>query len=209
LNTTDYFSVGGYAHVEVTPTANCELTITLVDGAEGPTGQTGSVGTGPTGSTGPGINSSTVQPSITITATTTNPTISTTTIQQANYSRIGDQNRVRYRLGWSSATAGSGNYLVTLPSGLAFNTAAGYHPTYTGTIWSPSVSAMAPYMIPCVGGVVQSGNWNGTAYVVPYSSTQFRVILTNNNTNSFDVWGSSWFPLSIDGMFHVEFDMWA
>ena len=41
IATTDFFSVGGYAQVAVTPTVNCELTITLVDGAEGPTGQTG------------------------------------------------------------------------------------------------------------------------------------------------------------------------
>jgi hypothetical protein len=41
LQTTDYFSVGGYAHVAVTPTPTCELTIALIDGAQGPTGQTG------------------------------------------------------------------------------------------------------------------------------------------------------------------------
>ncbi len=52
MNTTDYFSVGGYAHVAVTPTVNSELTITLVDGAEGPTGLTGPSQwqTSPTGS---------------------------------------------------------------------------------------------------------------------------------------------------------------
>jgi len=41
MNTTDYFSVGGYTDMDVTLTPNCELTIALVDGAEGPTGQTG------------------------------------------------------------------------------------------------------------------------------------------------------------------------
>jgi hypothetical protein len=41
IRTTDYFSLGGYAHVAVTPTVNCELTLALVDGAEGPTGLTG------------------------------------------------------------------------------------------------------------------------------------------------------------------------
>jgi hypothetical protein len=52
INTTDYFSLGGYAHVAVTPTVNCELTMTLVDGAEGPTGLTGPSQwlTSPTGS---------------------------------------------------------------------------------------------------------------------------------------------------------------
>jgi len=200
INTTDYFSVGGYAHVAVTPTVNSELTITLVDGAEGPTGQTGP---------SPLLTSTPLQSSITIGATTTPPTLTTTTIQQVNTTQLSsDQYRVRYRLGWSSATAGSGEYLVSLPSGLTFRTAAGYHPIYTGTLWSPNVSTMAPYLIPCVGGVVQSGSWNGTAYVVPYSATQFRVVLDNNNLASFAPWSSTWYPLSTEGVFHAEFEMW-
>ncbi len=53
ITTADYFSVGGYANVNVALSANCELTITLVDGAEGPTGQTGVTGpSGPSGTTG-------------------------------------------------------------------------------------------------------------------------------------------------------------
>jgi hypothetical protein len=200
INTSDYFSLGGYAHVAVTPTVNSELTITLVDGAEGPTGQTGP---------SPPLPSTTIQSSITIGATTTAPIITTTTLQQVNATPLGtDQYRIRYRLGWSSATAGTGEYLVSLPSGLSFRTTTGYHPTYTGTLWSPNVSAMAPYLIPCVGGVVQSGNWNGTAYIMPYSATQFRVVLDNNNVNSFGTWSSAWFPLSTEGAFHMEFDMW-
>jgi hypothetical protein len=198
INTTDYFSVGGYTQVEVTPTVNCELTITLVDGAEGPTGQTG-----------PGPAATTIQPSIVIDATVTSPILTTTTIQQVNYNMLGDQYRVRYRLGWSSATAGSGEYLVSLPTGLTFNTTAGYNPTYTGSILSLTLSALAPYAVPCVGGITQLGLWNGTAYLIPYSSTQFRVLLDNNATNSLFTWSSLWYPLLTDGMFHLEFDMWA
>jgi hypothetical protein len=201
INTTDYFSLGGYAHVAVTPTANSELTITLVDGAEGPTGQTGPA---------PALSTTALQPSMTIGATTTAPTITTTTLQQINTTQLSsDQYRVRYRLGWSSATAGSGEYLVSLPSPLTFRTTAGYHPIYTGALWAPNVSAMAPYLIPCVGGVVQSGNWNGTAYVIPYSTTQFRVVLDSNTINSFGTWSSTWFPMSTEGAFHIEFDMWV
>jgi hypothetical protein len=68
---------------------------------------------------------------------------------------------------------------------------------------------MAPYLIPVVGGVTQSGNWSQQAYILPYSATQFRVLLTSNTINSFGTWSSSWFPLSNEGIFHVEFDMWA
>jgi hypothetical protein len=54
ITTTDYFSVGGYTNVGVSLLSNCELTIALVDGAEGPTGQTGVTGpTGASGTTGP------------------------------------------------------------------------------------------------------------------------------------------------------------
>jgi hypothetical protein len=197
LSTADYFSIGGYAHVAVTPTVNSELTIALVDGAEGPTGQTG-----------PGVSLSTIQPTLTLSATSVNPTITTATIQQANYHRLGDLYRVRYRFGWSLATAGSGEYLLSLPTGLTFRTTSGYNPTYTGGLWAPNVSAMAPYLIPTVGGIVQSGSWNGLAYVIPYSSTQFRLALDNNLSASFTTWGSTWYQLSTDGALNIEFDMW-
>jgi hypothetical protein len=48
LTPTDYISFGGYTDFTVTLTENCELTIALVDGAEGPTGLRG-----PTGTTSP------------------------------------------------------------------------------------------------------------------------------------------------------------
>ncbi len=154
-------------------------------------------------------NVSTIQSSITVSATTSAPTLGTRSMDQMNYRTLGDKRHLCYRLGWAAGTAGSGDYLYTLPSGLSFNTTSGYNPTYTGTIWSPTVAAMAPYFIPISGGIVQSANWSTHGYVIPYSSTTFRLAFTNNNTNSFGVHSSSWLPFTSEGQINIEFDIWV
>ena len=114
-----------------------------------------------------------------------------------------------YRLGWAAGTAGSGDYLIALPTGVTFNTASGYNPTYTGTIWSPNVNIMASYVIPYHGGIVQSNNWNNASYILPYSSTTFRVLITNNLSGGFSTWGTGGFyPVSTEGLFMAEFEIW-
>ena len=155
------------------------------------------------------ITSSTTQTGITIQSTGTAPSIPTRTIDQVSYQVREDIIRMRYKLGWTGGSAGSGDYLVSLPTGLSFNTASGYNPTYTGTLWSPNIQSMAPYLIPAIGGVVQSSNWNGTCYVLPYSSTSFRLVLDNNNTNSLQLWSSGWYNLGANGTFQLEFEIWA
>ena len=180
-------------------TGFCEIEVIQGNGA-----------TGATGATGPASSlSSTIQTGIVIQATTTAPSIPTRTIDQLSYQVRGDTIRIRYKLGWVGGSAGSGEYLISLPSGIAFNTAAGYNPTYTGTIWSPTIESMAPYLIPAVGGIVQAGNWNGTGFVIPYSSTSFRLVLDNNNTNSLNPWSNGWYVLSSSGTLQLEFEIWA
>ncbi len=154
-------------------------------------------------------NISTIQSNMTVSATTSAPTLGTRSIEQINYRTIGDKRHICYRLGWAVGTAGSGDYLYTLPSGISFNTSSGYNPTYTGTIWSPSVNDMALYLIPISGGIVQNGNWSTHGYVIPYSSTTFRLAFTNNNTNSFGVHSSSWLPFTSEGLINIEFDMFV
>ena len=147
---------------------------------------------------------------ISITATTTSPTLSNTTINQVSYRQIGDKYNLSYRLGWGTgSTSGSGSYLVSLPTGLTFNTNTGYNPVYTGVVWSPSVSATAPYMIPSSGGIVQSGSWNGTCYILPYDSTRFRVLVDNNITSSLVQWSNSWYPIVTDGSLMLDFEIWV
>ncbi len=154
-------------------------------------------------------NTTTIQSSITVSATTSAPALGTRSIEQINYRTMGDKRHLCYRLGWAAGTAGSGDYLYTLPSGVSFNTTSGYNPTYTGTLWSPSVNAMALYLIPVSGGIVQNGNWSTHAYVIPYSSTTFRLAFTNNNTNSFGVHSSTWLNFTSEGLINIEFDIFV
>jgi len=155
-------------------------------------------------------DSSSTLGTISITATTTSPIISNTTMNQVSYQQIGDKYNLSYRLGWGTGnTAGSGGYLVSLPTGLSFNTNTGYNPVYTGILWSPSVSAMAPYIIPSSGGVIQAGTWNGTCYILPYDSTRFRVLVDNNITSSLGQWSSTWYPISTEGTLMLNFEIWV
>ena len=163
-------------------------------------------GTAPTSTS---LSNSTIQTGITISATTTAPVLGARSINQINYRTISDKIKLCYRLGWAVGTAGSGDYLFSLPTGVTFKTTSGYNPTYTGALWSPGVSAMAPYLIPITGGIVHPANWSTHGYVIPYSSTIFRIIFTNNNTNSFGVYNSSWYPFTVEGQLNIEFDIWV
>ncbi len=154
-------------------------------------------------------NMSTIQNSITVSATTTAPTLGTRSIDKIDYRTMGDKRKISYRLGWAAGTAGSGDYLYTLPTGLSFNTASGYNPTYTGVLWSPSVNAMAPYFIPISGGIVQSGVWSNQGYLIPYSSTTFRLAFTNNNVNSFGIHSSTWLNFTAEGLLSFEFEIFV
>ena len=155
------------------------------------------------------LNSSTIQNSITVLGTTTSPVLGTRSIEKIDYRTIGDKRKVSYRLGWDVGTAGSGDYLYTLPTGISFNTTSGYNPIYTGALWSPNVNAMAPYLISVSGGIVQSTNWSTQCYLIPYSSTTFRLALTNNITNTFIFNGSIWYPFSDEGLLNIEFEMFV
>jgi collagen type VII alpha len=155
------------------------------------------------------LSNSTIQTGITVSATTTAPTIGARSMDQINYRTISDKIRICYRFGWAAGTAGSGDYIFTLPTGITFKTTSGYNPTYTGVLWSSGVNPMAPYLIPITGGIVHPANWSSHGYVIPYSSTTFRIAFTNNNTNSFDMWKSTWYPFSVEGELNIEFEIWV
>ncbi len=153
------------------------------------------------------LTNSTIQTGITISAVTTAPTLGARTIDQINYRTIGDKIHLCYRLGWAAGTGGSGDYLFSLPTGITFKTTSGYNPIYTGILWTGGVSPMAPYLIPFSGGVVQSAIWSTHGYVIPYSSTTFR-IASSNNSNAFFINSSSWYAFSVEGQINIEFDIW-
>lgn len=117
---------------------------------------------------------------MTIGATTTAPTKGTTTTDKVTWFRNGKFAIITYDYVQTTAgTAGSGDYLYSLPSGLKIDTT--YNPIYTGA-WA--AAAAMPSILPTVGRqyttVPQS--LNAVAAVV-YSTTQFRMGVQNEFTS--------------------------
>ncbi|MHA8083573.1 hypothetical protein ACST14_09135 [Aquirufa sp. A-Brett2-15D] len=142
---------------------------------------------------------------ISISATTTAPTSGTRSIDRTYAVDNGATKTIYLQLGYEGLAAGSGDYLISLPIGITFNTNAGYNPTYTGAIWSPNVTSMSPYLIPMQGGIVYSGTWSHSAFVVPYSSTQYRIAFAYSG--SFSFWSSSFFAFVVNTAVSGTFDI--
>ena len=141
----------------------------------------------------------------TISATITAPTTGTRTIDKTFAVDNGATRRITLQLGYVGSAGGSGDYLFSLPTGITFNTNEGYNPIFTGTLWSPSISAMAPSTIPISGVITVGGAWNQYMFVVPYSSTQYRIVIGFGGTISF--WNSGWFAASANTLFSGNFDI--
>ena len=184
------------------------------DGQPGPKGDPGEVGlqgaTGPQGDVGPagaGIGNTVVENTIILGATVTAPVTGTRTIQRLESQRIGDKARITYKLGYAAGQAGRGEYLLTLPTGMAFNNT--YHPLFTDVIWTGDVQNMAIYFIPATGGIVMPGHWSNQIMVVPYDATRFRLAVTNNNSQTtYQFWHSSWYAASANTGLNITFDIW-
>jgi len=137
----------------------------------------------------------------------TKPVTGTRTIQRLESQRIGDKARITYKLGYAAGQAGNGDYLLTLPTGMAFNST--YHPPFTGPIWSGDIQNMAIYFIPATGGIVIPGHWTNQIMVVPYDATRFRLAVTNNsNQTTYQFWHSGFYAASASTGLNITFDMW-
>jgi hypothetical protein len=145
---------------------------------------------------------------VTLGAVTTNPTLGTRYADRTYAIDFGSQKKIYVQLGFSGGNIGSGDYLFSLPSGVTFNTSADYNPTYTGTLWTPNIGSMSNYFIPIQGGIVQTGSWNFYGYVVPYSSTQYRILFPNNNVGGFSFFSSAWYTTNAQTTINFSFDIW-
>ncbi|MCX6192894.1 MAG: hypothetical protein NTX34_00065 [Cytophagales bacterium] len=142
---------------------------------------------------------------VTVSAITTAPTSGARTADRTYAVDNGATKRITLQLGYEGSAAGSGDYLISLPTGITFNTNVGYNPIYTGTLWLPNVATMAPHLIPMQGGIVYSGAWSNIAYVMPYSSTQYRVIFSYGGSLGF--WSSSFFAFVVNTSMTGTFDI--
>ena len=142
---------------------------------------------------------------VTISATGAAPTTGTRTIDKTFAVDNGATKTITLKLSYVGSAVGSGDYLISLPEGITFNTNAGYNPTYTGLVWLPTVASMAPYIIPMQGGIVFAGAWSVSAFVVPYSSTHYRILFAYGA--SFTFWSSSFFAFNTNTAMTGTFDI--
>jgi hypothetical protein len=144
----------------------------------------------------------------TISATTTAPTQGTLYKNSIMAVDNGKQKKISMSLAFDAGTGGSGDYLFSLPAGITFNTATGYNPTYTGTLWSNSVGSYGPYLVQASGTIVATSAYGMIQYIVPYSSTQFRIVATGDVASGIKFIGSGWFHHGESTTLQLTFDIW-
>ncbi len=113
-------------------------------------------------------------------ATTTAPTIGTTTVNDYSYKQIGSKTwkcQLTYSAGGNSTGAnnGSGDYLFTLPNGLQFNTSIAGQAIYPDDVGRSIWDWPGRWLSSSIGSITNLAQ-GGLLYVVPYSNTQFRLI---------------------------------
>ena len=201
------------------------ITVTELQNVIGATGYTGSSGTnGYTGSSGTGYTGSkgdigatgyvgssgvltgstpawTNAGAITLTATTTNPTKGATRTQDnIGYRQIGAKEwevvLTYIQTANTGGNSGSGDYLVTLPNNLSFDTTLPSQQIYTSSIGA-SVWSHLPYVIPNCNGTITNNTVGGQIFPMVYSATKFR-ILTMTYGSGIQCWGSGFYSVGGD-----------
>ena len=134
-------------------------------------------------------NGGTIQ-SVGLGATTTAPTIPTTTLaNRIYYKSLGPKTyTVVGILEYTSNTggaAGSGDYLFTLPAGLSWDTTVPFQALFTGNV-GLSLSEIQTYTVPgstSTGFDGSSATVGQMAGVIPYDATRYRIFLPIINVN--------------------------
>lgn len=140
---------------------------------------------------------------IVLTAAGTDPTKGTVIKDTLYFTRLGEYALLEFDYHRSSigAVAGTSYYIIDLPIGLTFE-----EYTYTTSSAYPDGTQAAPAYGPIfISG--QNGGWpqNGSAMIVPYTATQFRLyIWTSVNTNGNVI--SGWNGLYVQGGFNDTTD---
>jgi hypothetical protein len=199
---TDFTLAGSYPWFDIQVIGgNAPVTL----GVTGPTGPTS-----PTGPTGPNYSSipnwtnvGTLQ-SVGINGTTTAPTIGTTTRNAVYLKQIGSKTyEVMISFIQSAGgTAGSGDYLLTLPSSLSFDTTIATQLSYAGSVGGNGNVFLA-YSVPGSNGNLSSlpiGTFGSQLMVIPWNSTQYRVVCIGGGP-----WNSSTVSLSSSATLNLYF----
>jgi hypothetical protein len=144
---------------------------------------------------------------MTIGATTTAPTKGTIVTDKIVHSRFENRLKASFQFNQSAGgTAGSGDYLFTLPNSLSFD--SNQITPYAGAGWSGNNGIVSAY----VGSadVTYGGIYMGIGKAFAYSSTQFRIYIETTTTAGGGalgyLLGSSNFPLSGAAAINAEID---
>lgn len=164
-------------------------------------------------STSVGIGNTQVQKSVIFTTTSRPPMPppmpGARSVERIEYQIVGDRVRLTYKLGMAAGSAGSGDYLLSLPTGLTFNLT--YHPMYNNLVtpWDGNTNGVAPYHIVASGGIIIPGHWTNQIMVVPFDTTKFRLLCTNNNSQTtYQFWNSGWYAVSSPISLNLQFEIW-
>lgn len=138
--------------------------------------------------------------SMTISATTTAPTKGTVAIDRIMFSRNGSRGLFKYQFKQTgSGSAGVGEYLFSLPSGMSFDT--NIVTPYSGAMYSGTNGLAGSYV-----GSGQHGSASETSIckAFAYDSTKFRVMCyqnsassTGSTTTAYHIGASSAGPLNV------------
>jgi hypothetical protein len=192
--TTDYITFSGYSANTGGGTlqkgnglgSGTSFSVSLIQ-AGGPTGPQGPPGVPAWISTGP----------IVFSATTTAPTASTNApVNNMSYRQLGTKEwevSLTYQFGTNAGVTGSGDYIFTLPNSLSFDTSLPMQRTYQGSV-TTSTWVLTTYVLPA-SGMINNTGVGGSVYPIPWSSTQFRILVTTYGS-SVQCWGSGYYQIS-------------
>lgn len=137
---------------------------------------------------------------MTIGAVTTAPTKGTVGTDRVSYYRMGRYMNASWRYNQSAAgSAGSGDYLVTIPGGWVIDT--GIAPATTSASDLGTTDSLMPLQLVNASGRWHTGTPNGasnTISVTPYNTTQFRVWIDFSSGEGN--WGSGTFNFGITSL---------
>lgn len=133
-----------------------------------------------------------------ITGVTTNPSPGNVGINNVYYRQLGAKEYEAVYMFNQSApgSAGSGDYLFTLPAGLQFDTTLFFQSPRTFNLGVNSVLFALPG--PSLGHITDGTNFTTVSQPFVYNATQFRI--ANVQGSSVNVMGSSVFPFSTFGL---------
>jgi hypothetical protein len=139
-------------------------------------------------------------------ATTTAPSVGTTTRNDMSYRQLGPKEwevAMSFDKVAGTGGSGSGDYLFTLPNGLSFDTNLPWQKIYTSNVGSST--EWFKYTIPMgFGFFTDGGSFSTSTQIVVYSATKFRIIYLVTGT-TISPWGSNTFPIANNGAGSISF----